>query len=128
METYCKALNETYKKIENEIICTVTELNTIPKIVSSTERNNLINFVTEVIDGVYTMSEDMEGLVESSSNLGIVKITPLSESLEIITYIRSSHAEKETEIINQQKNLALTNGFTNEDIDRFNTFGRCLAI
>ena len=128
METYCKALNETYKKIENEIICTVTELNTIPKIVSSTERNNLINFVTEVIDGVYTMSEDMEGLVESSSNLGIVKITPLSESLEIITYIRSSNAEKETEIINQQKNLALTNGFTNEDIDRFNTFGRCLAI
>ena len=63
------------------------------------------------------MSDDMEGLVESSSNLGIVKMTPLYESLEIITDIRSSMAEKETEIINQQKNLALTNGFTNEEIN-----------
>ena len=117
MIAYCNTLNETYKEIENEIICTVTELNTIPKVVSSTERNNLLNILTEIIDGVYTMSKDMEGLVESSSNLGIVKITPLSESLEIITYIRSSNAEKETEIINQQKNLALTNGFTNEEIN-----------
>ena len=117
MIAYCNTLNETYKEIENEIICTVTELNTIPKIVSSTERNNLINILTEIICGVYTMSEDMEGLVESSSNLGIIKMTPLSESLEIITLIRSSNADKETEIINQQVNLALTNGFTNEDIN-----------
>ena len=117
MEEYCDTLNKTYEKVENEIICTVTEISKIPKIVSSTEKNNLINFLTEVIDGVYTMSKDMEGLVESSSNLGIVKMTPLSESLEIITLIRSSNAEKETEIINQQKNLALTNGFTNKDIN-----------
>ena len=59
------------------------------------------------------MSENMEGLVESSSNLGIIKMTPLSEFLEIITNIPSSNAEKETEIINQQKNLALANGFVN---------------
>ena len=117
MEDYCDTLNKTYEKVENEIICTVTELNRIPKIVSSTEKNNLINFLIEVINGVYTMSENMEGLVESSSNLGIIKMTPLSEFLEIITNIRSSNAEKETEIINQQKNLALANGFENKYID-----------
>ena len=118
MDDYCATLNETYKKIENEIICTATEINTIPKIVSSTQKNNLINFLTEVIDGVYTMSDDMEGLVESSSNLGIVKMTPLYESLEIIINIRSSSAEKEIEIINHQIKAALTYGFTNEDINK----------
>ena len=117
MEDYCDALNKTYEKVENEIICTVIELSGIPKIVSSTEKNNLINYLIGVINGVYTMSEDMEGLVESSSNLGIIKMTPLSEFLEIITNIRSSNAEKETEIINQQKNLALANGFENKNID-----------
>ena len=117
MEDYCGILNKTYEKVENEIICTVTELNRIPKIVSLTEKNNLINFLNEVINGVYTMSENIEGLVESSSNLGIIKMTPLSEFLEIITNIRSSKAEKETEIINQQKNLALANGFENKYID-----------
>ena len=63
------------------------------------------------------MSKDMEGLVESSSNLGVVNMIPLSESLEILTFIRSSNPEKETEIINKQKNLALDNGFTNKSID-----------
>ena len=38
MEDYCDTLNKTYEKVENEIICTVTELNRIPKIVSSTEK------------------------------------------------------------------------------------------
>ena len=117
MEDYCDELNITYEKVENEIICTITELSLIPKIVSSNEKNNLINILNEIIDGVYTMSKDMEGLVESSSNLGIVNMIPLSESLEIITTIRSSNPEKETEIINKQKNLALDNGFTNKSID-----------
>jgi dipeptidase D len=117
MEEYCAALNKTYEKTENEIICTVTEFSNIPKIVSSTEKITLINVLTDVIDGIYTMSKDMEGLVESSSNLGKVNMSPLSESVEIITTIRSSNPEKETEIINQQKNLTLSNGFTNNDIN-----------
>ena len=117
MEDYCAILNKTYEKIENEIICTITEFSNIPKIVSSTEKISLLNILTDVIDGVYTMSKDMEGLVESSSNLGIVNLSPLSETVEIITLIRSSNAEKEIEIINQQKNLALANGFTNNDIN-----------
>ena len=117
MEDYCATLNKTYEKVENEIICTVTEISNIPKIVSSTIKINLINVLNEVIDGVYTMSKDMEGLVESSSNLGIVNMTPLSESVEIIIMIRSSNEEKETEIINEQKNLALANGFTNNNIN-----------
>ena len=117
MEEYCAALNKTYEKTENEIICTITEFSNIPKIVSSTEKITLINVLTDVIDGIYTMSKDMEGLVESSSNLGKVNMSPLSESVEIITTIRSSNPEKETEIINQQKNLALSNGFTNNDIN-----------
>jgi dipeptidase D len=117
MEEYCAALNKTYEKTENEIICTITEFSNIPKIVSSTEKITLINVLTDVIDGIYTMSKDMEGLVESSSNLGKVNMSPLSESVEIITTIRSSNPEKETEKINQQKNLALSNGFTNNDIN-----------
>ena len=64
MEDYCATLNKTYEKIENEIICTATEFSNIPKIVSSTEKITLINVLTDVIDGIYTMSKDMEGLVK----------------------------------------------------------------
>ena len=63
MEEYCDTLNKTYEMVENEIICTVTEISKIPKIVSSTEKNNLINFLTEVIDGVYTYNVKRYGRI-----------------------------------------------------------------
>ncbi len=108
--TYCDELNTKYAGIEDEIKCEVKAVDAVPQVVSRTERDNLIKYITEVIDGVYTMSSDMEGLVESSSNLGIVKLN--SEGLKIAALIRSSSPEKETEIVNKELELAEACGYT----------------
>ena len=107
---YCENLNTKYVDIEDEIKCEIKAIDAIPQVISQNERDNLIKYITEVIDGVYTMSEDMEGLVESSSNLGIVKLN--SDGLKIAALIRSSSPEKEVEIVNKELELAKTCGYT----------------
>jgi len=101
---YCDMLKVEYDGIEDEILCGFTILDELPQVVTQEEKDNIIKFVTEIIDGVYTMSEDMDGLVESSSNLGIVKLD--SEWLFLNALIRSSSPEKEIEIVNAWLDLA----------------------
>ena len=55
------------------------------------------------------MSKDMEGLVESSSNLGIAKLN--NDGIYFNVYNRSSSADKETEINNSQISLAKVCGY-----------------
>ena len=103
---YCKVLNEKFKGIEEDIKVSVTDIAELPKVVPPDEKRNLITMATGIIDGVYTWSADMEGLVESSSNLGIFKMN--EEGLSFITYIRSSNAIKEKEILESQIALSRT--------------------
>ncbi|OGO86310.1 MAG: hypothetical protein A2Y22_02225 [Clostridiales bacterium GWD2_32_59] len=61
--------------------------------------DKIINVINNIIDGVYTMSSDVEGLVESSSNLGVLKCEENKIELSILP--RSSKVEKLEEIIKQ---------------------------
>ena len=65
-----------------------------------------------LVNGVYTMSEEIEGLVESSSNLGILKLTP--EGLTACCYERSSNAEKTEEILAIDRKVIEENGLSAE--------------
>ena len=109
LTNYCNELKTKYNGIEDNITCEVKDVNGLPKVISKEEKNNLIKFITEIIDGVYTMSKDMEELVESSSNLGIVKLN--DDGLVIASLIRSSSPEKETEIVNSELDLARNCGY-----------------
>ena len=109
IEEYVAMLNTKYAGIEDEIKFTITEVQNVPQVVSKEERNNVIKFITQIIDGVYTMSDDMEGLVESSSNLGIFKLN--SEGISFTSSIRSSSAGKQNEIIETQIALANECGY-----------------
>ena len=101
---YCDILNEKYKDIEDDIRYEVTEKDELPQVVSKEEKNNMIKYITEVIDGVYTWSKDIDGLVESSSNLGIARLN--KDGLSITIMFRSSSPKKETEIGDAQMELA----------------------
>ena len=109
LANYCSELKAKYNGIEDSITCEVKEVSELPKVISKEEKDNLIKFITEIIDGVYTMSKDMEGLVESSSNLGIVKLN--DDGLTIVSLIRSSSPLKETEIVNSELELAKICGY-----------------
>lgn len=99
-------LDETeqdYAGIEEGISCTVSEVESLPQVVSAQDRDALIKLATEAIDGVHTMSADKEGLVESSSNFGILKLG--EEGLSAIVTVWSSVGELETEIVESHKAL-----------------------
>ena len=99
-----ETLREEYAGIEDGFSLQLTAAESLPRVVSDELRDSFIRFMTEIIDGVYTMSTDMEGLVESSSNLGLASLD--AEGVFFSTYIRSSVAELEAEIKDTQLRLA----------------------
>lgn len=106
---YLEQEKKAYAGIDDSMALTVTDADALPQVISGEEKANLIRFITEIIDGVYTWSADMEGLVESSSNLGLFSLE--GENLSGGSYIRSSVAERETEILQAQLELAEKCGY-----------------
>ncbi|HHW67223.1 MAG TPA: aminoacyl-histidine dipeptidase [Epulopiscium sp.] len=74
------------------------------EILSEETKRKVIDVLTLIPNGIQTMSMDMEGLVESSTNLGVV-ITD-RESIQFISAVRSSVKTRKYAIINQIKRLA----------------------
>ncbi len=66
------------------------------KVIDDMSAVKLLSLVAAVPSGVYKMSEDIEGLVETSSNLGICSLS--EESFNLTVSVRSS-AEKEKEAL-----------------------------
>ena len=50
-----------------------------------------------LVNGIYSMSDEIEGLVESSSNMGVFSLSP--KGLTSYSYARSSSSEKQEEIL-----------------------------
>ena len=76
----------------------------ISMVFSSETTKSIINILNDIVNGIYTMSSDVEGLVESSSNVGIVKYE--DSKVKISIFPRSSKQEKLEEIINQITGVA----------------------
>ncbi|MCR5733950.1 MAG: beta-Ala-His dipeptidase [Lachnospiraceae bacterium] len=114
LESLCAAyeddLKEQYKGIEEGISITVSETDTPKWVINGTDLDNMIKYVISVIDGVYTWSEDMEDLVESSANLGVMSVDP-EEGFKAVSYVRSSDAAKLAEIIEYDTDLAEECGY-----------------
>lgn len=69
--------------------------------------NGLEYFLAALPNGVMAMSSDIEGLVETSLNLGIIKLENSSVSLSIS--VRSNVDEEKDELINSLKEIADNN-------------------
>ena len=65
-----------------------------------------------LVNGIYSMSDEIEGLVESSSNMGVFSLSP--EGLTSYSYARSSSSEKQEEILDIAKKVIAENGLTAE--------------
>lgn len=81
-------------KSESNIIISLESVGGVSKICDADSTERLLSILGKMPTGVYKMSEDIEGLVETSSNLAIVSLT---EDLANITVsVRSSkNAERE---------------------------------
>ena len=86
------------------------------RIMSKDTRENVINFLYLIPNGVQSVSMDIEGLVESSLNLAIVQVK--EDSVEIISSIRSSVGSLKKNIFNTVAAIAgLTNGKVTAESD-----------
>ncbi|MBR5376401.1 MAG: beta-Ala-His dipeptidase [Lachnospiraceae bacterium] len=107
-----KELRKEYDGIEEDLTLSVDECEKPGKVYDEKQAKSVLDYITGSINGVYTMSEDVEGLVESSANLG--QITMDEKGIVIVQMPRSSSEEKLEEINEFQKELAKKNGL---DID-----------
>lgn len=98
-EEFLSVLRKVEKQVQEELKTSDPEFkiivektdDKIEKVFSDESLDNLIEILKLIPTGVQTMSKDIEGLVESSNNLGIVRT--LDEELTIESAIRSSETE-----------------------------------
>lgn len=82
------------------------------KLYSQEDSANIISMLTEMPNGVTRMSEDIEGLVETSLNMGIINIDEKSVALTIS--VRSAVGEEKGKLISKVKDIATSHGATVE--------------
>jgi dipeptidase D len=96
-------------KTSDEFILIEYELNNVDqKNITNNNLNNLISLIRLIPQGVQTMSADIEGLVESSSNVGVIETN--EEEIILGSAVRSSVRSLKHEITNRIDYLSkLTN-------------------
>lgn len=99
---YVEKFNQTVKTelqtAEQNLTVTINEIKNRSKVMDKITSMNLINALYGVQNGVIKMSADIEGLVETSSNLAVV--TTKGKNVEIILSQRSSVESEKYDISN----------------------------
>lgn len=108
---------DEFKVSDPDIKVELNPVENMPKrIMSKDTRDNIIHFMYLIPNGVQSVSLDIEGLVESSLNLGVVQTG--EESIEIISSIRSSVGTIKDNIFHTVAAIAeLTNGKVTAESD-----------
>lgn len=96
-------LQDEYQGIEDSISLSVSEADAASEVLEGGQAEVVLDYVTRSMDGVNTMSAEIEGLVESSSNMGIVAVN--ADEITIRQMPRSSVGARLTEIEEYQKDL-----------------------
>lgn len=98
-------LKDEFKNIDNNISVEVIEINErINKVFSKDSTYKAIKILHLIPNGIDTMSMDIKGLVQSSTNLGVVATT--ENSIEYNSATRSSIASLKDEIVLRKRNIA----------------------
>ncbi|CAB1242158.1 aminoacyl-histidine dipeptidase [Clostridium sp. MT-14] len=94
-----KIFKAEFKTADPDLKVNLKAAEEIPKRVMSAETSeNIVNFLYLIPNGVQSMSMDIEGLVESSLNLGVVQTK--ENGVEAISSIRSSVGSIKENILN----------------------------
>jgi len=107
VDNFKKVITMIYGGIEKDLefksaTCTMPEA-----VFSKASRNDVLGFVGYTYDGLFTMSKQVAGLVESSSNLGLISMSANKEGKSTASaYIRSSDPENLEFLVNDQLDLA----------------------
>ncbi len=78
------------------------------KLMSVEDSQNLIALINEMPNGVTRMMEDIEGLVETSLNMGIIRLD--SKSLDLTVSVRSAKGEEKSKLIDKIRSVVAAHG------------------
>ncbi len=78
------------------------------KLLSEEDSANIISLILDMPNGVTRMSEDIEGLVETSLNMGILRSD--SKTIDITVSVRSAKGEEKAKLLDRIKEIAGEHG------------------
>ncbi len=106
VEKQKKDIIDNYKEKNSKVELYTSRQTVSKKVLDKNLVKNTLKYILKCVNGVYTMSEDIKGLVESSSNLGQIRIGVDDFGFEIRHQARSSSSSKLKEIVKKQSKLA----------------------
>ena len=78
------------------------------RLLSVEDTKNILDLICEMPNGVTRMSEDIEGLVETSLNMGIINLD--HKELHLTISVRSAKGEEKAKLIGKVKEIATSHG------------------
>ncbi|KOY50517.1 aminoacyl-histidine dipeptidase [Polaribacter dokdonensis] len=103
-----KIKNE-FASLEQNLNIEITETETPANILDTLSQRNLVKATYAALNGVYRMSPDVEGLVETSNN--VAKITVENGEIEILCLTRSSSESNKWDLANAIRSAFELAGF-----------------
>lgn len=99
-----------HKDTDPDMQFSITPCSEASKVLSSECRDAVLGLLSGITDGLVTMSKDIEGLVESSSNLGLFSID--GAEIKGTAYMRSSSPEMLEKILADDEKVSMEQGFS----------------
>ena len=110
LAAYEAELVRAYSGIEAGISLKMETVDVPSRVLTSESAGNVLDYAVDVFDGVYSISQVIDDLVESSSNLGVLNASA-TDGFYALSFIRSSDHGKLDEIQAQQVSTASSCGF-----------------
>ncbi|SNR52253.1 dipeptidase D [Lutibacter agarilyticus] len=93
-----KDIKTEFKTVDPNLEIEVTQIDVPAKVMTTISQSNLLKAIYIAHNGVYRMSHDMEGLVETSNN--VARIIVKDEDITILCLTRSSVETSKTDLAN----------------------------
>lgn len=110
IEEYNKIFKNEYKTVEPDVKVSLEKINEDKKVFSKDCTEKAIRLLYMIPTGIQSMSMDIKGLVQSSTNLGVVTTT--KDSVVFDSAVRSSIASLREDILLQSEMVAKLLGAT----------------
>ncbi len=107
-QTCIDAIMEKYGKAEDGLTVDLTSGSGEIPLLSNADTERIIEFIAKVPSGVKAMSADIEGLVETSSNLGIIKSD--EKMISACVSVRSAKDKAKTDLRDEIRNIGTSLG------------------
>jgi len=104
-----KDIKAELKTVDPNVEVTITKTDTPKKVMTSISQNTLVKTLYALQNGVYRMSNDMDGLVETSNN--IARVIVKDEMITVLCLTRSSVESSKIDLANTLKTTFELSGF-----------------